>query len=75
MAPLPWLSPLIRPLHVLSPLSSFLSPLSTSTYLLSLDYLRVRTVLACQVRLRCDILSYLNWRDHYVRRMAVHTAC
>ena len=23
------------------------------------------------MRLRCDVLSYLNWRDHYVRRMAV----
>lgn len=23
------------------------------------------------MRLRCDVLSYLNWRDHYIRRMAV----
>ena len=23
------------------------------------------------VRLRCDVLAYMNWRDHYVRRMAV----
>ena len=23
------------------------------------------------VRLRCDVLSYINWRDHYIRRMTV----
>jgi len=23
------------------------------------------------VRLRCDVLSYINWRDHFVRRMMV----